>query len=427
MLVALNLGSKVYCFGYGYHHPSCYSNRPTPEPQPSDDFERIFKRIYQSNTEKIKRFVEKYGHIPGIINIISQNKKWDRTGITPLSFALDSYFSSRREEPALLLLDAAAVDVNTKDSYGNTPLHLACLNSFPKSVEKLLQRGANLHVKNERGNNPMHMCLQIIGINGTNCMDHRKKGLVVAELLMNNGGKDLINEINLAGKTPFQEIFDNESFEKCEFRDKVIMYFLAMGAKLDDQAMQDCDEETKKRIDFVNAYNTANDKLKFIFEKEKELEMGHAFLISTKLASICNEFKEKQFSFDLEKELKLVIEDYKKLDSDQFKFLLKFVLYSSIMECQESKKQNSQDFHGTVFYEYYTKSKNRKNIENMLSLPGTENIYDFVITAAKNNDFCFDEQFWIKKKLLTCAPVIAKKELVSKHKDYEDIVFDIND
>ncbi len=61
--------------------------------------------------------------------------------------------ASRGDKDALLSLIEQEQDIDTVDDDGNTPLGLACLAGHEEIAEILIKEGANIHHKNERGNN----------------------------------------------------------------------------------------------------------------------------------------------------------------------------------------------------------------------------------------------------------------------------------
>ena len=80
--------------------------------------------------------------------------------------------SSQKEEDAYLevvkVLSEIGVDLEQKDSKGNTPLHLACgglgRKGNPRIVEILLYHGASVHAENGQGCTPLHKaCVAMVG------------------------------------------------------------------------------------------------------------------------------------------------------------------------------------------------------------------------------------------------------------------------
>ena len=53
-----------------------------------------------------------------------------------------------------LLIDHG-IDINAKDRFNNTPLHLACGNNNTNSARFLLDHGADIHAKNNHGETPL--------------------------------------------------------------------------------------------------------------------------------------------------------------------------------------------------------------------------------------------------------------------------------
>ena len=54
------------------------------------------------------------------------------------------------------LIDAGA-DVDAKDERGRTPLHAAALNGYSDAVKALIAAGADVDAKDERGRTPLHL------------------------------------------------------------------------------------------------------------------------------------------------------------------------------------------------------------------------------------------------------------------------------
>ena len=79
------------------------------------------------------------------------------------------------------------LDVNTKDIYGNTPLHQAVKKCHIHTVQFLLSRNANPNLKNEEGHNCVHIAC-------------RYADQAILYLLTTRGGN--VNEKDNDGKTP---------------------------------------------------------------------------------------------------------------------------------------------------------------------------------------------------------------------------------
>lgn len=65
--------------------------------------------------------------------------------------------------------------MNEPNAYGNTPLHVACYNGQDVVVNELIDCGANVNQKNEKGFTPLHfaaasthgaLCLELLVGNG---------------------------------------------------------------------------------------------------------------------------------------------------------------------------------------------------------------------------------------------------------------------
>ena len=74
------------------------------------------------------------------------------TDVTPLHLAL----ANRAPEKAIELLINAGVDVNAKNSLGETPLHVAVEWSSIEAAQLLLAHGANVNARNNEGKTPLH-------------------------------------------------------------------------------------------------------------------------------------------------------------------------------------------------------------------------------------------------------------------------------
>ena len=73
------------------------------------------------------------------------------SGRTPLHFAVENSDCEVVEQ----LLERGA-DVNVREKTGNTPLHFAAIGNASEVAELLLYRGADVKVQDIVGNTPLH-------------------------------------------------------------------------------------------------------------------------------------------------------------------------------------------------------------------------------------------------------------------------------
>ncbi|KAE8899765.1 hypothetical protein PF005_g21875 [Phytophthora fragariae] len=62
-----------------------------------------------------------------------------------------------RYDSVVYMLDQG-VPVNSRDSFGNTLLSIACQNGLKRIAKLALRRGANINSQNNRGNTALHFC-----------------------------------------------------------------------------------------------------------------------------------------------------------------------------------------------------------------------------------------------------------------------------
>jgi ankyrin repeat protein len=77
--------------------------------------------------------------------------------VVPVRPALHWAAENGLTDVAALLLEQGA-DVNEKDHFGNTALHLAL--AYPDMIDLLLQNGADVDAKNAMGNTPLHLAVK---------------------------------------------------------------------------------------------------------------------------------------------------------------------------------------------------------------------------------------------------------------------------
>lgn len=68
-----------------------------------------------------------------------------------------SYARHGRVESVERLLDRG-IPMNVRDEYGNTILVIACQNGNKRIAKAVLRRGADINARNYKGNTPLHYC-----------------------------------------------------------------------------------------------------------------------------------------------------------------------------------------------------------------------------------------------------------------------------
>jgi uncharacterized protein len=80
-------------------------------------------------------------------------KAWSPDGFTPLHYAA---FFGNEEILGLLLAYGVDVNLHSRNSFNVTPLHSACTNRHLGIVKILIEQGADVNAKQERGFAPLH-------------------------------------------------------------------------------------------------------------------------------------------------------------------------------------------------------------------------------------------------------------------------------
>ncbi|MEG4215943.1 ankyrin repeat domain-containing protein [Microcoleus sp. Pol14C6] len=121
------------------------------------------------------------------------------------------HYAATKEVAALLMLD-----VNARDKFGNTPLHLAVDRGSQDIAELLIANGARVNVRNAKGQTPLYRAIAI---------GHNE----IAALLINNGTD--VNNIDGSGTTPLHKAAHYGNV-------KILKLLIAKGAEINIQDNQ---------------------------------------------------------------------------------------------------------------------------------------------------------------------------------------------
>jgi ankyrin repeat protein len=167
-----------------------------------------------NNKAKISyNFVVKNGKIISFVKVFENNGE---TGDTPLIIAI----KSEKEKIIKLLLNKGA-EINLKNNHSNIPLNVAIETNNMNIILFLLKKGANVNPEYKSWNTPLILAI-------------KNENFDVVKLLVENGAD--VNSKNLNNVTPLiytVSIFSADS----KFSDKrfeIVKYLIKKGAKIED-------------------------------------------------------------------------------------------------------------------------------------------------------------------------------------------------
>lgn len=187
----------------------------------------IFLKIKNGKNKEVGEFLNKNKEKPDKVNLTNNTSVIDlnnhsgpktRNGglfnlgvyeikrtMTPLLYAIN--FGN--DEIAILFILSKAVDVNMPDNERVTPLHEACLYKRQEVVKNLLEKFAEIKATDNLENTPLHSCF----------FDNAKKEetFEIAKLLINKGGKKIVNANNKNGVIPFHLACKNATIDTIKF------------------------------------------------------------------------------------------------------------------------------------------------------------------------------------------------------------------
>lgn len=141
----------------------------------------------------------------------------DFRGDTPLHLAC---MTKRKEVVDMLICKGAKI--NSTNHRGRTALHLAALHGAASIVDILLDNGADVCAEDDAGDTPLHLAITWVS---KNVCFNRDNLTDVVEKLLNRGAE--IDVRNSSQKTPFDDMVDFEEefcsryFENTSYKDKL--------------------------------------------------------------------------------------------------------------------------------------------------------------------------------------------------------------
>jgi len=115
----------------------------------NDEGEGIIHSIIYSGIST--RLIDVLNKKPEAMKLVNAQTK---DGVSPLllSVLLERY------DIFNILLDLK-VDIDLADNECNTPIHMSCFLGYEEMVFKLVEKGANLHLKTQKGNYPLALAI----------------------------------------------------------------------------------------------------------------------------------------------------------------------------------------------------------------------------------------------------------------------------
>ena len=124
-------------------------------------FDLLWSRGKKCSTEQMEEYLE-LASMKGNSYVVEKLLK-NGAEFKAKSNALLSAVGSNRCEIVQLLIKHKA-DLNVKNSYSNTPLHLAAIAGHHEIIEILMQNGANSEITDKKGLTPIHLAVSFKSI-----------------------------------------------------------------------------------------------------------------------------------------------------------------------------------------------------------------------------------------------------------------------
>jgi len=145
----------------------------------------------------------------------------------------------QNSQPVAEFLITKGADVNTKDLFGQTPLHHAVINQNQSMIELLLSHQADINAKDKFGNTPLYFVFQQVNqdlrysiehFTGDNAIESQRQQLSRVEFLVNEGA--IVNVTNIDGYSPLH-------FAAKERNKYLVKYLLKKGLEVDNESLLD--------------------------------------------------------------------------------------------------------------------------------------------------------------------------------------------
>jgi ankyrin repeat protein len=150
------------------------------------------------------------------------------------------------------LLDKQMVDVNKKDSYGNTALHWAVEGGHKPMIQLLLEKGADVHLQDEQGRTALHwaalkgdkIMLQLLLERGSDVAVKNYDGQIAMHLAALCGHREIVQLLLEKGSDVAAKNYGEETALHLAawYRHKEVVQLLLENGS--DVAAKNCDGET---------------------------------------------------------------------------------------------------------------------------------------------------------------------------------------
>ncbi len=173
--------------------PGISATKETERQRPKQAAEEAEIQRQKQEAEEAERQRQKQEAVKALLNKGEEVNAKNKYGNTRLHIAA----IENAHEAAEVLLNQGA-DINAKNEYGSTSLHIAAYKNAYQTAEVLLNQGADVNAKDKDGDTPLHNAAL-------------KNAHEAAEVLLNQGAE--VNAKNKDGETPLHFAWSNNARE----------------------------------------------------------------------------------------------------------------------------------------------------------------------------------------------------------------------